>query len=144
MAEHSGTTYRFSQSFHEKLCASIPKEITPDIFIKSFETYITTTPGERHRDGKHTIWIFEISDDIKQSEAFSKCLRALVQSIESTGFTAEPYYSENSGKLNYGKYAILRQMPHICNSNCQREGCYFIMNSTSCDDIYATAVAICM
>ena len=134
-------TYRFSPSFHAKLNESIPKEITPDSFVKSFETYVTTTSGVTTPLGKRT-WIFEISNDAKQSPVFLQCLDALKQAIESTGFTAETTYYDSH--LKSGKYAILTQLPHVCGSGCLRVGCNITYKATTCTDANAKAVAICM
>lgn len=140
----STTNSGFSADFRSRLQRGMPPPpplITPDNFVKSFEKYVTTNSGSTTLLGKRT-WIFEISNDYKQSPVFLQCLEALKKAIESIGYTAETNYYDSY--LKSGKYAILAQLPHVCGFGCQRESCNITYKATTCTDASATAIAICM
>ena len=132
----------FSPSFQARLRKAVPPAITPEYFIKSFENYITTTMGIASVRGTHS-WVYEIPFEVKNSPMFFQCLFALKKDIESTGYLSEQNYT-SSYSMKPGTYAIITQLPHTCQSYCQREGCDIHYKSTLESDPTACAIAICI
>lgn len=127
----------FSTSFHEFLRSVVQPPITPASFIKNFEDYIFAK-----RNSAIKAWVFEIPNNVKRSPVFLECLTALKQAIESTGFRCDFNYSSTIYMVP-GTYAIIKPLPHTCQSHCQREGCDIRYKYTSEKDPNAWGIAIC-